>query len=211
MPKLHDLTGQKFNRLTVINRDNSSKKRSKWFCKCDCGKVLENSVPSDSIISGKRKSCGCLRREKIIDKFTKHGKTKSKEYRIWQNIKNRCYNKNVKCYSGYGGRGIYLYDEWIDDFEKFYDYISSLDNFKNKDYTLDRIDNNLSYIPNNLRWTSPRSQARNRRNNKFSIETAREVRDLYFNYGISIYKLAKQYGVAKYSIFSIIHNLTWKE
>ena len=80
-------------------------------------------------------------------------------------MKDRCFNPNNKCYNLYGERGITVYFEWIDDFQAFYDYVSKLPNYGKEGYTLDRIDNNGNYEPNNLRWADPNAQSRNKRNN----------------------------------------------
>lgn len=85
-----------------------------------------------------------------------------KLYYTWQGIKKRCFKINHTSYKHYGGRGITMYSEWVDDFSAFYNYVSKLDHFGEKGYTLDRIDNNGNYEPNNLRWETPKKQMRNR-------------------------------------------------
>lgn len=155
--KLIDLRGQKFGRLTVIERaENAKCGEARWLCKCACGK--EVVVFGNALRSGNTSSCGCWRGQK-------HGMAHSKIYQTWQDIKRRCFNPNCKEFKNYGGRGITMFSEWIDDFQKFYDYVSNLPHFDEENYSLDRIDNNGNYEPDNLRWADQKTQCRNRRNN----------------------------------------------
>lgn len=99
-----------------------------------------------------------------------HGLSKTKIYRTWCGMRNRCFNTNVKCYNRYGGRGITVCDEWAgsDGFKAFYDYVSKLEHFGEDGYTLDRINNNGNYEPGNVRWATVKEQARNRRSNRYA-------------------------------------------
>ena len=163
-----DLTNQQFGRLTVIKRvENSKQGRTRWLCKCTCGKEI---ITTGYILSsGQSKSCGCLRREHILSSVIKHHKTNTKIYDIWSSIKQRCYNKNNKHYHNYGGRGIIMCDEWKNNFEKFYNWAIENgynSNAINKDCTIDRIDNDGIYEPNNCRWVDMKVQSNNRRKRK---------------------------------------------
>ena len=93
-----------------------------------------------------------------------HGMSNTPIYRKWKDIKRRCLNPNRKSYKDYGGRGISMYPEWLEDFSAFYDYVSKLDHYYEEGYSLDRIDNNGNYEPGNLRWIKIGMQVRNRRN-----------------------------------------------
>lgn len=149
-----DLTGQKFNKLTVIKyvyTDNY--RRAIWLCKCDCGKMIE--VRGDMLRNGNTKSCGCL--------VTKHNKSNTRLYHIWTQFKYRCYNKNCRDYLDYGARGIRVCDEWLHDFQAFYDW--SMENNYRDDLTIDRIDVDGNYTPDNCRWLTNDEQQRNKRNN----------------------------------------------
>ena len=119
-----------------------------------------------SALTGNTKSCGCLGVLSRKARFTKHGKSNHPIYKIWCGVKTRCYNKNRDDYKHYGGRGISLSQEFADDFQCFYDYVSELEFYKEREVrslTIDRIDNNKNYERGNLRWGTREEQARNRR------------------------------------------------
>lgn len=163
MSKFKDLTGQRFGRLTVLYRlHNCHKKRVHWLCHCDCGKLVE--VQSGHLLSSHTKSCGCLSTDKSIQRSTTHGKSNSKLYKLYYNIKARCYNKNSVSYKYYGARGIKICSEWLNDFMSFYNWAMNT-NYQ-EGLTIDRIDTDGNYEPNNCRWATPEQQAKNRRSNR---------------------------------------------
>ena len=165
--QIEDLTGQKFNKLTVIKRvENDKRNNSRWLCKCDCG--------NEKIISGyhlKRASivsCGCYIREITSKRSKTHEKTNLKLYDVWAAMKTRCYNKNRKEYKNYGGRGITVCDEWKDNFMTFYNWAMANgydENAPRGECTIDRIDVNGNYEPNNCRFVNMKVQQNNKRNN----------------------------------------------
>lgn len=156
-----DLTGQKFGRLTVIELLPERKNAEKVYkCLCDCGNYT--SIRSGSLKQGLTRSCGCLGRERIINANTTHGKRHTRIYGIWKTMKTRCYNKHSEKYKNYGSRSIVVCDEWKHDFEAFYNW--AMDNNYRDDLTIDRIDNNKGYSPDNCKWSTPKQQVRNRRN-----------------------------------------------
>jgi hypothetical protein len=111
------------------------------------------------------KSCGCLAIKVTKETATKHGKSNTKEYRAWMAAKNRCYNENDHNYNDWGGRGIKMYDGWVNDFQAFFDYIGKA---PSKKHSLDRYPNNDSghYEPGNVRWATTKQQANNKRDNR---------------------------------------------
>lgn len=160
-----DMTGEKHDRLLVVSfygKDEGN--RSKWLCKCDCGK--ECVVDGYRIRTGKTKSCGCLSVEKARERSTKHGMSSSRIYFIHNTMNERCFNPNATEYNNYGGRGIIVCDEWKGrkGFEKFLEW--SMENGYKDNLTIDRIDVNGNYEPNNCRWITQKEQCNNTRKNK---------------------------------------------
>lgn len=151
--RLIDITGQKFGRLLVLKYSGGL-----WHCQCDCGVIKD--IAGHELLSGKTKSCGCLKRERIIKRSTTHGKRKTSEYNIWSAMRNRCNNPNDKRYSSYGGRGVSVCQEWNESFEAFDRDMGPKPSPK---HTLDRINNDGNYEPSNCRWATDEQQRNNRR------------------------------------------------
>lgn len=167
MSKLIDLTGQRFGRLTVIERTITSKSgRAKWLCQCDCGK--STTTTGTNLRTGVTKSCGCYMIEcettRIKEICTTHGKSHTRLYRTWKNMKQRCYNPNNTYYHRYGGRGITICAEWKQDFKAFYDW--AIANGYQDNLSIDRIDNEKGYSPDNCRWVTRKVQERNKSRNR---------------------------------------------
>jgi len=157
-----DITGKKFNRLTVIKRiENSTFRKARWLCKCDCGNFTE--VSGDNLRNGSVKSCGCLIKDKNKQRAT-HRKSNIRLYNIWRNMKARCNNSKNPDYKNYGKRGIKVCDEWI-NFENFYNW--AINNGYKEKLSIDRVDVNKNYQPNNCRWISLKKQSYNKRNSFF--------------------------------------------
>lgn len=162
-----NIIGIKYGKLTVIEYSRthiqpSGQKKALWLCLCECGNKVEVGTSNLKKKQGTI-SCGCekIKRFKEIGlNNKKHELCNSPEYVSWYAMKTRCYNKNIKAYKDYGGRGIIVYDEWKNDFIKFYQYIGKK---PSKEYSLDRIDVNGNYEPGNVRWATPKQQVKNRR------------------------------------------------
>lgn len=156
-----DITGRKFGMLTVIGRDFSFKspKRTKWICRCDCGN--EKSILRDSLMSGRCNSCGCqmYKSHKGINKT--HGMSRTRIYHEWTSMRKRC-NPNSKDAKNYYDRSISVCDEWQKSFLPFYEW--AMANGYDDTLTIDRIDNNKGYYPENCRWVTIAQQQSNKVN-----------------------------------------------
>ena len=160
--KLLDLTGQRFGRLTVIERAQSKDKNTAWRCKCDCGNYKIVSGPN--LRAGKSRSCGCGVIESVITRSKTHGESnRTRLYRIWKGMKDRCRRKSHINYERYGGRGITVCPEWEHSYEKFRDW--ALSHGYRDNLTIDRIDNDKGYSPDNCRWATYSEQSTNKSNN----------------------------------------------
>lgn len=187
-----DLKGKKFGRLEVLKKDTSSK-RNKWICKCDCGTI--KSIQACHFVRGKILSCGCLQKE-LASKVNKtHGSTHTSLYNRWKAMRQRCLNhKNIR-YSDYGERGITICDEW-NDFEKFRKW--SLENGFKQNLSLDRIDNDKGYTSENCRWTTTSIQNRNRRDTIYISDGDKKIKLHYVSeitkipFGTLYYRIFKQ-------------------
>lgn len=159
-----NLIGETYGELTVIAPALRDKSGSACFlCRCNkCGQ--EKVVRGCDLLRGFVKSCGCLGKERRAEAHTTHGLSHDPTYKVWLDIKRRCKNSNRPTYKNYGGRGITIAPEWENDFDAFYDYVSKLEHFGEKGYSLDRIDNDKGYEPGNLRYATQTEQVRNRRN-----------------------------------------------
>lgn len=162
MRKMKNLRGQRFGRLVAREPVAKSGGHILWLCDCDCG--LDAIVSSDTLIRGASKSCGCLNHEVQLSGInrTTHGQTGTRLYRIWKKMKSRCHNPNDPDYQKYyGSRGITVCPEWRDSFQAFHDwaigagYADTL--------SLDRIDNDKGYSPENCRWATAEEQRHNQR------------------------------------------------
>lgn len=155
-----DIVGQTFNRLTVLGYVGSSK----WECQCSCG--MTTIVETGNLKSGHTKSCGCFVRDMLVERNTTHGMAHSPTYGTWLSMVHRCHHPNSLNYSYYGERGISVCDEWRNSPEAFHNYVTKLPDYGKEGYTLDRINNDGNYEPDNVRWASQDTQVKNTRHTR---------------------------------------------
>ena len=168
MSKKNDLTGKTFGKLYVLESAGSDERgNQKWRCKCECGNIVV--VVGYNLTGNAANSCGCYKRERWLNTVTKHGYYHSRLHRVWKTMIQRCENKNADAYKWYGARGIKVCDEWKRDFLAFREWAFANgydETAKRGEYTIDRIDVNGDYCPENCRWITIADQQRNRRNSR---------------------------------------------
>ncbi len=153
--KILDLKNKKFGKWCVIEYVGNSM----WKCQCECGTVA--NVESYSLRSGNSHSCGCYQKEVASRTHKKHGYTRTRLYRIYYKMKERCYKPNNDNYKYYGGLGIVICDEWLNSFSAFANW--SMSHGYADNLTIDRIDNTKGYCPDNCRWITIQEQQKNKR------------------------------------------------
>jgi len=155
-----DITNQRFTRLTVVRLAFQKKGHFYWECLCDCGTV--KIVAQTSLKQGNVQSCGCLGRERRRESRTTHGLTGIPEYWVYHHMIQRCYNERDVEYRNYGARGITVCDDWRAAFENFF---ASMGRRPSPKHSLERIDNEKGYAPDNCKWATLKEQNNNRRGN----------------------------------------------
>jgi hypothetical protein len=187
-----NLVGQKFHRLTVIER-SSGGERVKWKCVCECG--AERLVDTSKLTSGHTKSCGCYKIDATKLSNTKHGEAnKTHEYRIWNAMKRRCDSPSQVGYKNYGGRGIKVCERWL-SYENFL-----ADMGRANSMTLERIDSNADYGPDNCKWANIYEQANNKRNN---------TKYTYSEKTLTIPQWSRETGIKRSTLSMRLHKYKW--
>lgn len=199
MSKYDELVGKKYNRWTVIRGTKTINKNIYLLCKCECG--TEREIQPNSLLTNRTRSCGCYN----VDILTKHGLTRTRQYKIWDSMKYRCLNNKCHAYESYGGRGIKICDSWL-KFENFWEdmrdgYFTHLEEHGEHNTQIDRIDNNGNYCKENCKWSTARKQQNNRRVNRM-IEfngQSKTLGEWAYEYGINYETLLSRLN-SKWSI-----------
>lgn len=195
-----DIIGKKVGSMVVVSYSHNNPKPnfgSFWNCLCKCGNITK--VPISKILSNSAKTCiKCQSEDKKLPNRN-HAL-----YKTWSNIKNRCLNQNYKKYHNWGGRGIKVYEKWVNDYDAFFEYAIR---FYVKGLQIDRIDNDGDYEPGNIRWVDIKSNNRNRPHTRLTESDVLEIRKS----NIRDCELAKTYSVKPCTIWSIRNRKIWKD
>lgn len=194
-----DIIGKKFGKLLVLEETNQRKNGSKMYkCQCDCGNIIY--VRRGNLISKSgTRSCCCSKVGHIT-----HGKRNTRLYRIWLNMKTRCYNKNRNQYNDWGGRGIVVCDEWLNDFMNFYNW--AINNGYSDNLSIDRVDVNGNYEPSNCRWAARKQQANNTRQNVYLTYNGKTQTMMQWadELGVSYSTMQRKRDLGKYFVIACL-------
>jgi hypothetical protein len=198
------MIGRRFGRLIVVEKVSfDSNRRARWRCNCDCGK--ETVAVGAYLRNGHKKSCGCLRKKA----HTTHGLSKHPLFTVWQGMRKRCTYLPHKDYHRYGGRGIKVCDEWMNDFVPFYNW-AILHRWE-RGLQIDRINNDGDYTPLNCRIVTPAINTRNSRVPKINKTTADMIRN-YYNADdrLTVRDTATHFAVSYDTVYDIVKRGYWR-
>lgn len=217
MVKFVDMTGRRFGKLLVLDGNRRDRAKNGWvihkcLVRCDCQFATEKLVRYHDLRSGKVLSCGCLHKEGLVSRNTKHGgstrERRNPVYSVWSNMRRRCYDSSNIGYRNYGGRGITVCERWKNSFANFYVDMGDKPSPK---HSLGRVDNDSNYEPNNCRWETHTQQKRNTRRTMLSEEDIPKIRNSYSKSEATIGGLAQHYGVSPGCIWAVVFNRSWKD
>lgn len=204
--KAIDETGNKYHMLTVVDRSGTVNGKAAWLVRCECGE--EKTITGDALRSGNSISCGCNRKEalRILNETRSASAVAAKHpraYDTWRKVLGRCLNEADSCYPRYGAKGISVDERWLDFSTFLADMGDPLPGM-----TIDRKDGLLGYSLSNCRWADRRTQSRNRKTTKLTLDDANSIRVKLGN-GSSVSSLAKTYGVSSWLVGNIRDGKVW--
>ena len=206
---LSNMAGRTYGALTVLRFVGRDKEyRDLWECRCTCGKTV--AVTGKSLRNGTKKSCGCMQYRWASMKNTKHGMSNSRLYNIWTGMKSRCFNSKDRKFKNYGMRGITVCPEWRDNFAAFASW--AVGNGYEPSLTIERIDVNGNYCPENCTWIPAEKQGANKTNNhriRFNGKTqtlADWSKELNINYGTLKSRITRYGWAPERALSEKIHN-----
>lgn len=200
-----DLTGKQFGHLTVLYRDGVIYGRKPaWVCRCDCPDKTIRRIASRDLRTGKTTSCGCVLRswqKHYGDSNRTHGMTNTSEYKIWKSMRQRCYKESAKNYKNYGGRGIKVCERWMKSFDNF---IEDMGRRPSPKHSIERVNNDGNYEPDNCIWIPIGDQNKNKRKRKPSMrvinaDQVKEARETPYRWGLDE-SLANKFGVSRSTV-----------
>lgn len=209
---IQELIGKKIGRLTIIGESErhistNGKSLRVAICKCDCGKT-KHILLNILTCSRPTQSCGCMSIECSKSKNKKHGLINHTLYRKWFGMKTRCYNEKYEGYARYGGRGIKVCDEWLNDFMSFYNWSTA--NGWRKGLEIDRENGDGNYEPSNCRFITQKENNRNKSVVKLSLNAALDIRKIKAsNPKITNKKIAEDFKISQSTVAEVLRNEIW--
>jgi len=194
MTRFNNISNQKFGRLTILPKWERKGNHVYWLCLCSCG--TKKYISASNLYNGHAQSCGCFNRELIRTRSVTHGKSKTPTYNIWKGMRKRCLNPTDKSFHNYGGRGISVCNRWS-KYENFYSDIGERPSNK---HSIDRIDNNGNYEPNNCQWALKETQMNNMRTN---------INLTYKHKTLTVRQWSKLSKVSYHTFWQRLYRLNW--